>query len=1350
MTWVEDHVAASSLAYKDTNGSLPEDKVQLNEGWVHYKTIDHPNGMRYKIWVSPKNGNVMVAFRGTASLKEAKIDATLGTTTFKNARGEDIGHMYKGFGDAWNQLKSQLQNELDYLRRTSFIKDGSVLQFTGHSLGGAMTDIASTYFGDYFEQVQVVATTLGAPTSGDQTFVDYALNQSNVKRTRIISPGDPVANVKLPGMSYMNTPYVMDVGMGQGSTKRIKMGFYDMYKQLSDGHPGLAILNTLYGAGQEGIGQHSLENYANKLAEDFKAENVQSVGDGETQLRQDQRLYQQMRESDLPAPHGACSCDCHAHDYAIAQGLPPPSSSFGALPTSAPAVDALGTMDYLEGNGKGYDAQGERRYETDMERRNANLQQSLNDITHADNQKVMHLFNEALDRQQAKEEHELNKLEERYSILTNQDLANADPVTKNREAWERETKDLEHYDERIALELDDPELVPNDDPMDETSPATAREGAIKFKNAMSQLFTSIFSRQSYETAKRLDVDQADRDKAELGEIDEGQMVTDQTEHQIPLAAEADILDEEHQTGEYVLNYKLLGDVMNLTDDAKKQIDEWLDYPGMTPRKLYDSLRDQMKEDYKTFRRQALISKDNELKMTSVDDLKEKIMQFQGDLRLKAQQRGGFMNMISGSKDFKKLVLSGMVNVDRVISDYAGKATESEFLDKIMGYDPRTHMQLIAKDFETALLDIERMGLSPVERKAAIEKLHEKRSVSERFPWMDKDELDKFFEEHPEEGPERDAKLQEMADEKRYGRAYMEGIGYNIETNLNEDANYLLEHSEKLDDGTYTDGFQEMREKLDKEYSDIGKLEELFKEWNPDEEKMQNKELSDLVVNSLMGGIAGIPAAVDRYNSLKQTGWFTKDGKRLGTNASPDFLRYVREHPELGIEFKSKGTNPYMQKAGNINNGIAQLVTGNMFGIPMGPQDVADAVSGMLGFGGTSREATLGVLDGYLGSIGREDGQGVLNNIGDMGFLGKLLDGDASELTMMMAMKAAQNIPLIRKKMQKKKAGATAGDDDGMPVAEAIEVDDGPSGIKGGTKKNFNNFVNTQGGRPQAKGGTATAVSYNGDAQYSDVITDTYANKNKLQRDFNDMRAQYGSQGTQKPSFKSVVEQTMRKKQEERNIQENFGNVGGETSGRKQQIASVRESKANMNPFAGFLPPPSRGFRMPLPNFKPLNFDRFNKLRQQARTKGQEWMDDLDHFVKNRPRGSDGIVPPLMETQSMTDSYNSDGLLKLRMGGGGDDNMSLGSLGSYGSSRYGPARSQVSMPDSRYYFSARDNASVGSLGTLGTYGTARTGATPFGSVAASTQYGSAYSRPNSYYDGWDDMSTIETYFDDELF
>lgn len=962
-TWIEDHVAASSLAFKENNSSDLDDDIKLSEGWHHYKTIDATNGLRYKIWVSPSNGNVLVSFRGTQSIKEALIDATFGSTTFKSAKGIDIGHVYKGFGDAWNQMSEQMTAEMRYLQNTTFLKDGSTLQFTGHSLGGAMADLASTFYADMFPNVQVIETSIAAPASGDIPFVTYASKQENAKRTRIVSPGDPVANIKLSGMQYMITPYVIDVGMSRDKKKQ-KLGLYDAFKVMAGTvNP---VIGLVLGA-NELMDQHALDTYGEKLANNFKSGRVQSVDNPEAQLQKKEDDRIRLKDSSMPITDGSCACECHNYDEAVSNNQPIPESLGTIQQSQAPARVALQTTDAMDIHGQVYNSAGQQVQQTDQDQLNSQAQDMIDTTADADNSNIQDLVNAALDKQSQKDEEALNKLQDKYSTLTNQDIADEDPVTQSREAYSRHEDDMNYYNSRIEEELENPNLVPNDNPLDNASGTTARDTAIKFKNSLNQLYASIMSRQSYEDSRQLDTTLTDQDRADDGT---SAAITDQGQDAIPQAQADDMLDDEHQSGDYVFDYHMLGDVMNLSDAGKAQLTEWLAYPGVTEGSLYENLKKQMVADYKTTRMDALVLSDNELKSKSVDDLREKITKQESDIRLNTQQREQYIRQLTSNDDFKSMLASGQVNLDKIVASYKGKDSELTMSNEILGYDPATRNQTLLSEYEEGVREIQNQMLSPEETGKAMAQLADTYGILEDIPWLDKADIDRINREHRVEGGDREKALQEFVEEKRNARgsAYR-GEESKVTVDLSKDAAYNYDYRDEIKDGVYEDGWAQREKELDEVYSDPEKLKALFEQWNKGD-KTTEKNISDTVVNGLLGGPFNplFWSSVDNLNRDSHTGWFTGDGKRLGVNASPDFVRYVSEHPELGIHYiDGGGHNPYVEKINGVYNSVVGLAMGAEFGVPMGPQDAANLISGIAGFDSKGPSGTMGVLDGYLGS-----------------------------------------------------------------------------------------------------------------------------------------------------------------------------------------------------------------------------------------------------------------------------------------------------------------------------------------------------------------------------------------------
>ena len=59
-----------------------------------------------------------------------------------------------------SSLNLKMSSRFRNRRATS--PDGSVLQFSGHSLGGSLAEIASTYFSDVYPNAMVTETSIGA------------------------------------------------------------------------------------------------------------------------------------------------------------------------------------------------------------------------------------------------------------------------------------------------------------------------------------------------------------------------------------------------------------------------------------------------------------------------------------------------------------------------------------------------------------------------------------------------------------------------------------------------------------------------------------------------------------------------------------------------------------------------------------------------------------------------------------------------------------------------------------------------------------------------------------------------------------------------------------------------------------------------------------------------------------------------------------------------------------------------------------------------------------------------------------------------------------------------------------
>jgi len=957
--WVQDHVAAASLAYKEENESDMDDKIKLSEGWQIHKTIEGKSGIKLKIWVSPKNGNVMVGFRGTSSMKEMRLDASLGSTAFQNFKGENVGYVYKGFAQGWEDIKPALEREMKVLRATSYVPDGSTLQFAGHSLGGAMAEIASTYFADVYPNVKVAETSIAAPTSGDKHFGEYSRSRLNLERMRIVAAGDPVANVKLPGMDYVEKNNVLNFS----HAKKSKASWDAFKKVVGNVMPSVAIGNQLY----DSYKNHSLGSYEETLMQNFQDESILTLrNDPETMAVEAEEQYQASKEGDMPMEDdGSCLCECHIYDKAIASGKIAPVSLGTIAKTKKPSKTGMArTNDPM--TEKVTNSEGDQIMQSAPELK---IQQSEEDqkiMAEADVSDIMDMINEGLEKQKQKSEkshddtkNEVAKLQEQYATLTNQhDAENLDTVSLERDRFTQASSDLGYFQMRVDMELENPAYVPNDS----DGSSTSRDKAIRFKSRMNKLYSLIMSVKSKQYAASLDPDYkeiSDKEKRET-------LVADQVAQTAQATKDGDLNPDEQQN-EYVFDIDTLTDMDGPEPQTKSLniIQKWFQYTGMSPIELYNTVRDTVVSQYKQDRVADLRRKEQETRVSTAANIKNQIDALsnqneatQTSFQTAQKVRQNLFTKLSGNKEFVSMIREKKVDINKLMDKVQTEDDAPELMKAVFGYDATTAMSQIENSYEQKLLEQTR-GLGPEAYNQMLTETQNMIHANQKYPWLNPESFQDVFNKYKDNPEELEKQANSMRPTTPAEFLVTEDKSM---MDVGRDAKLLSKMVEGLPDGSkkiegvkFHDYYADEKKKLEVQYNDPEKLKDLFEKWNggkPDKTKSFFGALANTFSSTFGGGMGGTKFVNDAntllHGGTPQYGWFNKDGDFMGVSASPDFADYARAHPELGFKYVQPIKNKFTEAMDTVESTIGGIVEGVAGINPMDIKAKANELAGLSG------------------------------------------------------------------------------------------------------------------------------------------------------------------------------------------------------------------------------------------------------------------------------------------------------------------------------------------------------------------------------------------------------------------
>ena len=192
-----------------------------------------------QVYVCKVGDTVHVTFRGTSSIQDVLKDLDI-----KRTRITGKIKVHKGFYTQFQSVQIKLTKSLIKLT-----ENAKRIIFTGHSLGGALAQIAAAYYGDVFEDLFVTCYTFGSPRVGNSHFVEW-FSKNVDEHVRVVNEFDPVPMI--PTMFYWK--HANDICIKLTSDNRIKY--------INNDTPWYKRIFKLFNSD---VKEHSCDEYVKRL-----------------------------------------------------------------------------------------------------------------------------------------------------------------------------------------------------------------------------------------------------------------------------------------------------------------------------------------------------------------------------------------------------------------------------------------------------------------------------------------------------------------------------------------------------------------------------------------------------------------------------------------------------------------------------------------------------------------------------------------------------------------------------------------------------------------------------------------------------------------------------------------------------------------------------------------------------------------------------------------------------------------------------------------------------------------------------------------------------------------------------
>lgn len=170
-------------------------RCKLSYGHIEHTrfiTSSEQSGKDCQAYFWNEGTTMFLTFRGTSSLQDILSDLNISQVCIKEPTQFGKIKIHKGFMNQYNSIADEVNEHIRSSIQSQNSQECELKLFiTGHSLGGALAQIATAFIGEKFPCLTILCHTFGSPRVGNKAFAKWVSRMAS-DYVRVVNVNDPV------------------------------------------------------------------------------------------------------------------------------------------------------------------------------------------------------------------------------------------------------------------------------------------------------------------------------------------------------------------------------------------------------------------------------------------------------------------------------------------------------------------------------------------------------------------------------------------------------------------------------------------------------------------------------------------------------------------------------------------------------------------------------------------------------------------------------------------------------------------------------------------------------------------------------------------------------------------------------------------------------------------------------------------------------------------------------------------------------------------------------------------------------------------------------------------------------